>query len=309
MVTKTTAVIVVTCNSAAHLPCLIASLNNQTTKEFKVFFVDNASKDETVLYLQSCSKNFKWDFIFLPANTGFAAGNNKGILRALEEGFRYVMIVNPDMELHPSCIQELAALLDRYPETGMTGPVVLYGGNKKAENLIQVYGVKANFNTQTKAMLYTGQHLSPAIPSVLEVDYVNGGSMMVRAEVFKTAGLFEEDYFMYNDELDLAFRMHQQGYRVMTTRQAIVWHHHDWTKKNKRGYFLMYYYGIRNKYLYFIKWKLYKEMIREAVLEIFLFPYRIAWAVKTADLRLLWYYYLGFVHGLLQKKGKSTMWE
>ena len=97
---------------------------------------------------------------------------------------------------------------------------------------------------------------------------VLGGAMMIRSSVLKITGLFEEDYFMYNDEIDFAYRINKAGFKTLCLRDAIVRHYHDFAKSNKKGNNLMYYYIMRNRYFYFIKYHLITNLIFSLIKEI-----------------------------------------
>jgi len=128
--------------------------------------------------------------------------------------------------------------------------------------------------------------------------------MMIRSNLLKITGLFEEDYFMYNDEIDLAFRIKKAGFKTLCMRSAIVRHYHDFNKENKRGNNLMYYYIMRNRYLYFKKFHLYFNIILSLIIEISFMPLKFRWAIrKMGGLKFLKYYYSGLWDGLIGKKG------
>ena len=73
----------------------------------------------------------------------------------------------------------------------------------KTSNFIQSYGFKADFKTQKKDIYFAGEKLTNQIPEEIYVDYVLGGAMMIRTSLLKTIGLFEENYFLYNNDLDI----------------------------------------------------------------------------------------------------------
>jgi GT2 family glycosyltransferase len=134
-----------------------------------------------------------------------------------------------------------------------------------------------------------------------------GGAMMIRSSVLETTGLFEEDYFMYNDELDFAYRINKAGYKYLCLQDAIVRHYHDFTKSNRKGNNLMYYYIMRNKYLYFFKYRLITNLIFSLIKEVIIIPLKIRWAIRRmGDIRILKFYYLGILDGLLHKKGLAN---
>jgi len=112
---------------------------------------------------------------------------------------------------------------------------------------------------------------------------------------------------MYNDELDLALRIRRAGYKFLVIKSAIVHHHHDWSIENKNGYYILYYYGIRNKYIYFKKYRFFNYLIWDILKEIFSFPIKIKWARRVAGNKLIKYYYLGIWRGLLGETGKANI--
>jgi GT2 family glycosyltransferase len=238
-------------------------------------------------------------------NNGFAGGNNIGIQKALDEGCELVFILNPDIQLNRKCIDILIQRIMTDEKIGIIGPIILLGD--EPGNITQACGVKANFRTQKKSDLFGGIKLSDAIPSEIEADYVLGGAMMIKSEVLKITGLFEEDYFMYNDELDLAYRVKKAGYKTICLRDAIVKHFHNFNAQNKKGNNLMYYYMIRNKYLYFKKHHLYYNLILSLFGEFIKLPVTFNWASRRMrNIKLLKYYYSGILDGLLGKRGIST---
>ena len=194
-------------------------------KNLVVYIVDNNSKDQTLNIVQKYQSEMSICIISAKMNNGFAKGNNIGIQKAMDEGCDFVFILNPDMQLEEKCIDILTERILSDEKIGVIGPVVLDGN--KPDNIIQSYGVKANFKTQKKEILFTGKELTNEIPAEIYVDYVLGGAMMIRSSVLKITGLFEEDYFMYNDEIDIAFRIKKAGFKTLCMRDAIVRHFHD----------------------------------------------------------------------------------
>src|SRR4030095_5331952 len=180
------------------------------------------------------------------------------------------------------------------------------GTEKGRTKDIQCFADKVNFNSARTTTLYSGEDLNyEKIPNSIYVNTLHGGCFMIRSSAVSEIGLFNEDNFMYNDEIDLAYRIYKRNMKLLSVKDAEAWHFHDWTKKNKNGYYLQYYYINRNRFLFFYRYHKYLSFIREIMIEFSLFPFRAIWAKKTAGLKLLKYYYLGYWHGLLNKKGKS----
>ena len=97
------------------------------------------------------------------------------------------------------------------------------------------------------------------LPDVLECDYPIGGALFIKREVIEKLGvLFDDRYFMYNNEIDFAYRVKKLGYKSFATIKAKIWHNHKWIRDNKSGWYREYYLSEeRNKFLYYHKYKMY----------------------------------------------------
>lgn len=297
-------IIIVTFNSQKDIPRLFESLIIQQYKNFTVYVVDNNSSDGTLDLISNYYGKLQICVITTKVNNGYAGGNNIGIRKAMDDKCDFVFILNPDMQLDRMCIKILIERIVSDEKIGVIGPIVLLGYEEG--NRIQNYGVRSNFRTQKKNAPYANRKLSDEIPVEIYVDYVIGGAMMIRSSLLMKTGLFEEDYFMYNDELDLAYRIKKTGYKTLCMRDAIIRHFHIFDKKNKSGNNLMYYYIMRNRYLYFRKFHLYFNFLLSLIFEIFNFPFTIQWALKKkGGLLFLKFYYSGLWDGILGEKGMA----
>jgi len=295
-------IVIATYNSRKDIARLLESIIIQKNNDLVVYIVDNNSNDETLEIIQKYQSKLSLCIISSKTNNGFAKGNNIGIQKAMDQGCDLLFILNPDMQLEEKCIDILTARIISDEKIGVIGPIVLYGNNP--ENIIQVYGVNANLKTQKKIGSFGEEKWSTELPSEIYVDFALGGAMMIRSSVLKVTGLFEEDYFMYNDEIDIAYRVKKAGFQTLCMRDAIVRHFHDFNKLNKTGYNLMYYYVMRNRYLYFRKFHLYSNLFVSLLFEIINFPLKIIWSLRRMrNIKILKYYYSGILDGILGKKG------
>ena len=307
---KKIGIILVVTNEKHNLKMLFNSLINQSYKNYKIYFVDNKSSDGSVEYFEMLNKNeiIKVKYIFLNENTGFAKGNNIGAEAAISDECDYVFVLNNDTELDDYCLEELVKLAESDNKIGIVGPVFFYWNRDKIKNTIQLYGAKVNFKNQKSQLIGSGKSFEEIdLPEVLEVDYVGGGTTFCKKEVIQRVGLFEEMYFIYNDEIDLAYRVKNAGYKTFVSSKAKAWHNHNWSKKNKNGYYFMYYYMMRNRYLYFIKHRFFLNMLINLIWQSISFPVKIKWFSKVAGIKVLKFYYLGIWHGLLNKKGRTEI--
>ena len=295
-------IIIVTFNSQKDIVRPLESIILQRYDDLVVYIVDNNSSDETLNIVHKYLSILPINIIASKMNNGFAKGNNIGIQKAIDDSCDLIFILNPDMQLEPECLNALTQRIVLDEKIGVIGPIVLDRDNPG--NFIQSYGMKVNFKTQKKDIYFAGKKLTNEIPLEIYVDYMLGGAMMIRSNVLETTGLFEEDYFMYNDELDFAYRINKAGYKTLCLRDAIVRHYHDFNKSNKKGNNLMYYYIMRNKYLYFFKHHLITNLIFSLIKEIVIVPLKIRWAIRRmGNIKILKFYYSGIFDGLLSKKG------
>ncbi len=298
------AILLVLYNEEQHIPQLLDSIKNQTYRKLAVFAIDNNSSDNSVSLFESLMPNA---FIFRSKiNNGYAKGNNLIAEKAVNNGADYLFILNTDMELDKKCINELVNLAESNTLIGGIAPLILKGKNKT--DIIQSYALVANFKTARTASLNSNLNFSNnKLPERIEVNTIHGGATFIRTEVYKKIGLFNEDNFMYGDELDLAYRLKKTRYKMMVTKKAVALHFHDWSKNNKEGYYLQYFYMTRNRYLFFHRYKKYSSLLIESLKEIIKLPLTIRWLIKKADFKLVKYYYLGIIHGLLNRKEKANI--
>lgn len=302
---KKVAILLVLFNEENHIERLSKSIINQSYKEISVYAIDNNSSDSTVSLLLKHLPGV--NIIRSTENLGFAKGNNIIASIAADNNEELLFILNTDMELEYDCVRNLADIITEKDDVIGAGPLVYLGSEEGRTSNIQCYADKSNFNNATTQTLYQGpDYIFDELPDSINVNTLHGGSFMIRSSVVSEIGLFNEDNFMYGDEIDLAYRINKFGGKLKSTKNAIAWHFHDWSQKNKTGYYLQYYYMNRNRFLFFHRYNKYISLIREALIEFILLPLKIKWAKKTAGLKLLKYYYLGNWHGLLNKKGKAN---
>ncbi len=303
-------IILVVFNEKHHLERLFLSLKRQSFQDFKIYFVDNNSSDGSVEYSIGLNNKFKFDieYIILKENMGFAKGNNIGCAKAINDGVDYIFVVNPDMELDNNCLEVFIKYLSSQNDIGVISSVILNGNAEKHKEIIQQFGTKVNFKTQNKYNYYTNRLLRDTqLPDYFLVDYVCGGATFLKKEVYNKIGLFEEKYFIYNDEIDFGFRAKNANIKIVVTSKTKIWHHHDWSKKNISGYKFMYYLMMRNRVLYFKKFKLYLYLIYDLFLQVITFPLKVKMFYRIGSLSILKYYYLGLLRGLFGETGKSSI--
>ncbi len=220
------------------LRCLESIRRAMTAKDqWEVIVVDNASTDGSAEEIS----NFKFlisngALIQNKTNFGFARANNIGIQKACG---RYILLLNSDTEVSKGAIQSMVAFMDTHPEAGVaTCKLVLANGEMDP-------ACHRGFPTPWAALTYfTGlERLFPRlrifgqyhqgykdmnIPH--EVDAISGAFFLIRRKVIDQVGLLDEDFFMYGEDLDWAYRIRQKGWKILFNPDISVFH-----KKKQSG--------------------------------------------------------------------------
>ncbi len=288
-----------------HIPRLAASVLKQTFPPSKIYVTDNNSSDNSASLLKELLPDA--DIYLSKQNTGFAAAHNRNMKRAFSEDAKAVFILNTDTEMEDNCISVIDDFLSKNREISVVAPIVFYGNSDGKIDIIQSFRIKADFKKGSASPVDDKREFKTAnLPESEEVDYVTGTACVIRKEVFELTGGFEESGFLYGEEMDFCYRASLKGVRMAVVRDAKVWHFHDWSKKNSHGLSKEYYYINRNRVRFFKRYGLKSSLLRYILNEIFISPLRIRWALKRGGRKLVYYFYLGILHGLKNRAGINT---
>jgi GT2 family glycosyltransferase len=225
----TVSVIIVSWNARDHLMKCLASLAPAVCRHpMEIIVVDNASSDGSADAVQERFPHVR--LIRNADNLGFAKGNNAGIRASTG---RYLCLVNSDVEVLPDCITRLVDYCEGHPETGMAGPKVL-GGDGELQRSCRGFPTLWNMFCRAlaldtifpKSRLFAGYSLSywPQ-DSLRPVDMLSGCFWLVRQEALATAGLLDESFFMYAEDMDWCKSFWNHGWKVMFVPAAEAVHY------------------------------------------------------------------------------------
>jgi len=157
-------------------------------------------------------------------NYGFAGGNNIGIKFALSVlNPDYILLLNNDTVVEKRFLDELIKIAEENEDIGAVGSALYF---YDLPNTIQTVGGKINKWTGRREHM-KGEH---AIPQTYKkrgyviVDFVPAASLLIKKEVIKNAGMLDEEYFLYVEDVDWCFRIKQKGYNIASALRSLVWH-------------------------------------------------------------------------------------
>jgi GT2 family glycosyltransferase len=152
-------------------------------------------------------------------NEGYVKGVNKGIRMALDAGATHVLVINNDAIGKGRFIVQLKEALDRHPEAGLVSPKILYYNS----NMIWFSG--GTFNKWLGYSKHTDMdQINNGNGVESAQDYITGCSILVKADLFRTIGLFDEQYNIYGEDIDFCIRAKDRGFSSWYTPNTIVYH-------------------------------------------------------------------------------------
>jgi N-acetylglucosaminyl-diphospho-decaprenol L-rhamnosyltransferase len=146
----------------------------------------------------------------------------------------HILILNPDTRLPTNALKDTVDFLEEHPEAGVVGPKVVKPDGSldlacrrsfptPLSSFFKLTGLSRLFPRHRLIARYNLTYLSDN--ETAEVDSVMGAYMLVRAEALEQAGLFDERFFMYGEDLDLAFRIKERAWKVFYYPAVEVLHH------------------------------------------------------------------------------------
>jgi hypothetical protein len=139
---------------------------------------------------------------------------------AVDDGFDRVLIMNNDAFPYPGAVSSLMDRLDAAAHVGAVGPVVVERGTRTVLHV----GCSLNPLTGRARWLQRGKVLDAIGRNPVDTDYLSGEAMLVRSDLIKEVGLFDERYFCYYEDLDWAIRARRAGWNLEVTPSATFEH-------------------------------------------------------------------------------------
>jgi len=218
-------VLIVTWNSAPYIEKCFASIDRQQYRDLEVVVVDNASTDATADLLRS--REAKWHVIYNPQNVGFAAGQNQAIRTAHGD---WLLCLNPDVLLAEDFIVRLFEALSRHAEAGaICGKLLRWDRSAEVERTQIIDSTGIYFTRNMRHLDRGAEETDNGQYDRLEwVFGATGAAAMFRRPFVEAVSVdgefFDEDFFAFREDADLAWRAQLMGWKCLYVPSAVAWH-------------------------------------------------------------------------------------
>jgi GT2 family glycosyltransferase len=241
-----TSIITVNFHQAAVTIDLLKSIaKSYSPNEVEVIIVDNGADKNMELVFHPYFENIK--YIQSKENLGFAGGNNLGIQKAKGD---YIFLLNNDTEIPAGCIQTLIAELEANPKIGLLSPLLLYFDQP---DLVQYAGFTP-MNYLVARNAYIGQfekNLGQFDGKSYETGFCHGAAVICSKADLQKAGLMDETYFLYYEELDWCEKFKRISKEIWFTGKTHVYHKESISVGKASS--LKIYFNTRNRMLFIRK--------------------------------------------------------
>lgn len=236
-----------------------------STQGTNLYLVDN-SKTDDLKVLQTIDDRI--EYIFNNANLGYGKAHNIAIKKSIEAGVPYHLVLNPDVHFEKGVLEQLLEYMEEYRDVGNIMPLVLYpdGDVQHLAKLLPTpvdlvlrrfvpfKGWKEKRNNRYELRFF-------GYDKIANIPNLSGCFMLLRTSALKEVGLFDENIFMYLEDVDLNRRIHSRYKTVFYPKVSII---HEYAKESYKNKKLLYHH-IKSAIYYFNKWGWFFDKERDKV--------------------------------------------
>lgn len=215
--------------------CLESIFRKTSGVNFDVWVVDNNSEDNTCNIIET--KYPQVHLIKNDKNLGFGVANNIAIKQSTA---KYVFLLNTDTILLNNAVNILFNFMENNSSMGACGGnlydingknVHSYGYFKTLKSkLVRVLGLSSFFPEEKIKIYDKGENQDNRLK---EVDIIVGANLFIKKSILNEVGCFDEDFFMYDEEAELEFRIKKAGYQIFITPESKICHLEGKSNKNR----------------------------------------------------------------------------
>ena len=210
----------------------LESLKKQSYGDCPLFIVDNGSSNESLAHLKKEAPGA--EIIINKNNDGFAKGNNDALKLIIERDFDYAWVLNMDTEVASNALGKLVETLEKDERIGaVQSRLMLYNNKEKVNSL----GNTTHFLGFGYCLGYQEKYIEKK-EEVADIFYPSGASVLFNLNILKKVGLFDEEFWMYNEDQDLGWRIWLAGYKCVINYQSVVYHNYEFSRSITKYYWM-----------------------------------------------------------------------
>jgi len=216
----------------------------------QVFLIDNSPFENSEF------KTLHATYHFTGKNSGYGAGHNIAIRQTIALNLPYHLVINPDIAFDPAILSKIDDFMNNNPEIGLLMPKILYPTGE-IQYLCKLIPTPFDLivrrflpKSWTRKRTEQFELRASGYDHIINVPYLSGCFMFLRTKALKEAGLFDERFFMYPEDIDLSRRIHRLYRTVFYPEVSVIHHHAQSSYVSTRMLFI----HIVNLIKYFNKW-------------------------------------------------------
>ena len=219
---------------------------------YEIIVVDNASSDDSLSRLQEYFKD-KVKFIASSENNGFAAGNNQALRQVNSD---YVLLLNSDTIVWENTLENIYAYMENHEDVGACGCRVRLENGELDKACKRTFPNVKNsffrlFHIPNKSSDDNYNLTDLPDDEVYEIDCLTGAFMFIRKEALDKAGLLDETFFMYGEDIDLCYRIKEAGWKIVYYGKSSITHLKGASSKKQKSKLIYEFYHAM--YIYYSK--------------------------------------------------------
>jgi len=260
-------IIIVNYNTEEHLIKCINSLQKiDNDVKYEIIVVDNNSTNTEIKSFDKLFPNVR--FLFRNINDGFGAGCNYGVKYAVG---KYLLFINPDIELIDKCFEILMSFLEINKNVGLISGLQI----DRQENILNCFNDYPNFMWELYHLIGFGYEQKIRKLNTrkeilknenFEVDWFHGAFLFLSKEDFENAGKFNEDYFMYYEDVELCFNIkHRLNKTIVCLPMIRIFHQARSSLDHYENDNVYFFHIHRGKLIFLKNYKLFKRNLMKLI--------------------------------------------
>ncbi len=249
---------IVNWNTKELLQKCIKSINEKTHGlTYEIIIVDNNSSDDSVLMLKRDHPECL--LIESKKNLGFAKGNNEAAKKA---SGKYILYLNPDTELRTNAIYGMFLFLEKNADFGAVGCTLVTSDEQIQFTCARAFPTPFNqfsFLAMLNRLFPRSRYFSASDMNYWdhadsrEIECLSGACMLARKHIIDTQNGFDENIFMYAEDVDLCYRIRKEGWKIYYLAAESIFHHEGASSKKKQNKYFSALMQRDSNYYYFTK--------------------------------------------------------